>query len=335
MIRQLKIGVVFLLLLEVFLQGCIHEYPHPVAGGSPGGGQDPSIREGYIDLVYAISWEQLIHSVEFSDATKATYGRPYELVIEILKDGKVTEREVEYLSDEAFISGLMHRKISVALDNSDYQIGVWIHKMDENGELPFNAESLDNIRLTNFSSTDADALMCAYASDYLYPEELNSLTQPLVKTLHLKHPGARFEIVATDVLQFIDNNKPALNQGDKFNVDIAVIGGAGSSFNVYSGRPLPISDTFHFKGRMRLPFADYQELKIAEGFVFCDNEEEIAAKLSVTNSALLTVSATGLFHFPVKRGFITTVRGNFLTNPINGVFRIDHIWEEEEIIIEI
>ena len=85
---------------------------------------------------------------------------------------------------------------------------------------------------------------------------------------------------------------------------------------------------------MRLPFAEYDELKIAEGFLFCDNDSETSIQLSVLNSALVTVSRTEYFTFPIKRGYITTVRGDFLTHSLNGIFTVDHIWGGE-IIIEI
>ena len=105
-------------------------------------------------------------------------------------------------------------------------------------------------------------------------------------------------------------------------------------YDVYAGWMVYKGASIDLTGWMRLPFAEYTELKIAEGFLFCREQDTVNVKLSVLNSAMVTVSQTDYFSFPIRRGYITVVTGNFLTHPIDGIFSIDNIWDED-IVIEI
>ena len=332
-----KRGYIYFVLLLVMLmsQGCIHEYPHPVKGSSSDKGEDPTVTDAYIEVVYDLSWQNIMHQIEFSTKAGQRSERPHRFVIEVIdEDGKVVQ-ETETLSQNEFAAGKMSHKLKEPLSPGFYRISVWYDLENEDNEYQFKAESLSEISLNAFITTDAESYQCAYASGELDLREYRDADEGyVVKQLALNHAGARFELIATDIQQFILNNKAALNQGDTFTANVSITGGVGETFNSYSGSIYMKSNTLDLSGRMRLPFAEYEELKIAEGFVFSEVENEMTLRLTVINSALQPVCQTEYFTIPVKRGYITTVRGDFLTNSINGVFSIDNIWEGE-IVVEI
>lgn len=318
-------------LLMIMLGGCIHEYPVPV--NSPSKGNDPSLWDAFIDVDFEISWQSMLHRVDFT--RRAREERRHHFIIEISGQEGLVCCDQELLSDDEFAAGTLHHKISSPLGKKKYDIAVWYELQDENGNYSFLTDDLGNVRLTNTDTTDAEVLQSGYASDTLDLGEIDSSADTFYyKRLDLKCAGARFEIIATDVNQFISEQKEALLQGDWFKVSLE-LGQEGSRyFNVYRGQTVATDSFLELSGRMRLPYSDYEELKIAEGFLFCDSETEVEMQLSVVNSALVTVSRTDYFTFPIKRGYITTVRGDFLTHPLGGVFNIDNIWGGE-IVIEI
>lgn len=289
----------------------------------------------YLEVSFDISWQNILHKVEFS--TKASHVERHRFIIEVAKENQIISRETKLITEDEFATGLLRYRLQKPLEATNYTISVWYDKLDDEGNPVFIVDDLNTVELNNFSTTDADALRCAFVCEELDLREYASSkdNKNMVKELTLNHPGARFEIIATDVQEFITLQKAALNQGDKFNVRLEFVSSYHNLFNVNQGKPVQNNQTLILSGWMRLPFDNYTELKIAEGFLFCKEEDVVNTVLSViNNNSLITVSETDEFSFPVKRGHITTISGNFLTHQVDGIFNIDNIWDED-IIIEI
>ena len=308
-------------------QGCIHEYPKITPIGP---GENPSTVQGFIELNYDLKWDHLLRTIDFNTKTSTASG--HRFIVEVRKEGEVVVHDTEYIDDTEFSTGKFRRKLSVPLEPKEYTIAAWYDRNNTTDEPYFNAEDLSNVVINNTSTIDTLAFQCGYASSLLDLREFadEKSTVVAVKELDMHIPGARVRIVATDVQDFITQQKEALNQGDKFTMHMDFSSGAYDSFNIFNNNVFQSEKPLSLSGWMRLPFADYTELTIGEGFLFCRNEEDEAhMKLSITNSALVTVSKTEVFSFPVKKGYITVVKVDFLTHPLEGIFSVDHIWEGE------
>lgn len=325
--RKQILHLTLLLTSACFLQGCIHEYP--LEGASGGKGEDPTAVEGYIQLNYDLNYEDLLHNIDFS--TKAPSSGTHRFIVEIRNGSETIVHDVAYTDDTEFSTGTFRRKLSSTLKTGRYEISAWYDRVDSDGEPYFKADRLDHIEQNSFSTTDTLAFQCAFATDILDLREYagGSKTVQVTKELEMKIPGARFQLVATDVQTFIAQQKEALNQGDKFTVWLDLANRDRSDFNAFSGSPLLSDKKPDYSGWMRLPFAEYDELTIAQGFIFCNEEDNAIMTLSVKNSALFTVSKTNQFTFPVKRGYNTIVKGDFLTRPVDGILNVDNIWAGE------
>ena len=320
-----------------FLQGCIHDYPKPVRG--PGGkGEDPTKLWAQIEVSFDLKWESMIHQADISTKTKGRDEEPHRFVIEVInRDGKVVCQDTKFITSNEFSFGKISHKLTANLEADKYRVAVWYDMQDEEGEYPFDAENLNEVKLSNFSTRDAEVLQCGFASDFLdlTDVEFSDKEITVAKELELQHPGARFEIVATDIQQFIAGHHEAMMKGDSYTVHLCFTSGTPVGYNLHSGNLyFGIEKNLELSGIMRLPFADYDELKIAEGFLFCNEERDVTLNLGVKNSALVTISKTELFSFPIKPGYITIIRGDFLSSPIEGIFSVDNIWEDE-IVMEI
>ena len=314
------------LILAVLTQSCIHEYPGPVK--STGNiGENPAEKTAFIEVTYDLDWENMLHNVMFEGrAENSARGGKHRIIIEVADRDRVVSRSTFYLSEEEFSDGTHTFKLPEPLGASRYVVSAWYDTRDDDGEHAFEAEDLTSVGIVKGITTDAGKYQCGFASEVL---DLTESNEEVRHRLQLRHPGARFEIVAKDVQEFITMQKEALNQGDKFTINVKLLSEGHDMFDAYAGNKKFSGAGLSFSGRMRLPFDDYEELKIAEGFLFCQEEEMVRVQLSITNQSLVTVASTEAFEFPVKRGSVTIVSGNFLTSRMEGFFNVDTVWEGE------
>lgn len=314
-------------MMGVSLQACIHEYPAPMGGVFPGVGEDPTKVNVAVEVNLDLEWGELISYQEFSSKAQVSYSP--RLVVEVSENGKMICHDVEYLSTEQFSHARFRHRLSKSLAPKRYQIAAWLDVSDEDGSYSFGAERLERVELMNFSSFDGRLFDCAYASEILDLSEFagGEKTGYREQSLEMTYPGAKVRIVATDVQQFISHQKEALLQGDVYTVHLPMTTGEATAFNLYSATPVYSSRPFEFSGWMRLPFDDYVELQIAEIFLFCVSDRRVSSQLKVTDKSGLTVSLTSSFSFDIRPGYITTLYGDFLTHPVDGIFSVNTVWE--------
>lgn len=322
-----RISVILLVMMTFLMQGCIHEYPVATPGGPHPPGEDPTLVETYVNVNFDINWQELLHKIDFGNTTRSL--GPHHFVIEIQDEDGVEYHEDLDVSEDDFSTGNLHHRVTTLLSKKNYAVAAWYDRTNDSGDYSYTSESLDGISLVNFSTMESEALTCAHASTVLNLSDYDVSQGTVDVELELSHPGARFEIVATDINYFIESRRDALLQGDKFTIEVRFHSGAGTKFNVYSGMVDYRNESPVFSGRLRLPFDEYEELKVAEGYIFCEEESEARLSVAVINSALMPVSETAEFTIPVKRGYITVVSGDFLTSIVNGIFTVDTIWEGE------
>lgn len=323
---QAFIKTVSLIATFALTQSCIHDHPF-------GEGENPSRLNPELEIAFDLHWSQILHQVDLEMAgTKAGEEKRHKFIIETSKNGSVYSRDDVYLSDEEFSMGILHHRFSKAFTSENYDLAVWYEKTIPGIENPFfDTQSLGEVKLLTTTTTHLDSIQCGHASESLDLRTYSNsrASEEIVKQVELAHSGAKFQIVATDIKDFIEENRAYLLQGDKFFVNLLISEDRHSSLNLYNNRVITNIGKLERKGPLWLPFADYTELKIADGFIFTDSEETVTMILTITNSTGMTVSQTEPFSFPVKRGVITTVRGDFLSFPINGFLTVDPVWDGE------
>ena len=70
--------------MALLLSGCIHEYPYPVNIQKPDAGQNPETMEASLEIYYNLSWDNLLHHIDFetkSTATRVRGERPHRFLI--------------------------------------------------------------------------------------------------------------------------------------------------------------------------------------------------------------------------------------------------------------
>ena len=303
------------------LPSCIYDYPYAQ-------GNNPSAVETGIDLSFQLSWDNFNHHIDFS--TRARNVKPHRFIFEASTNGEVVCRDEEWLTDEDFSKGSLRHRFSKPLSTKVYDIVVWYEGSMINGNeeaIIFNSENLSAVFVTSLTTHNSSEKRCGYANAHVdFSAHAGNLHASEIIEMELLHGGSRFELIASDIQEFISNQKDALLLGDSFCVQIVTY---NNSLNLYSGK-ISFSDiSVEYFGDLILPFYDFEELKIAEGFIFCSQEDTMSLSLNIYNSDKLVVARTPAFSFPVKRGYITKVRGDFLSFPIDGSLSVNQIWEGE------
>ena len=314
--------ITFMLLAILMLQGCIHDYPHD-------GGIDPTMVELRVDLSLNLSWQQFAEAAVFD--TRARNEGSHRIVTEIMRKGEVIGRSETYLSDEEFELGKATIPLSFRLHALEYQLAVWYDRNPGNQEeAAYHSDRLSSIEQKNFPLEWTPSLSCGYASCIIDLTPLRGKWGArITKELDLLHSGARFELVTTDFQEFIENQRVALLQGETYSLTISVHSAVADSFDAYSGNSLALKEEKESIKTLTLPFTQSDMVTIADGFLFCEEDDNASMKLIVHNSARAIVVQTPWFRFPVKRGSITRVYGDFLSNFFKGSISIDNIWEGE------
>lgn len=314
-------------LLILFLQSCIHEYPYAL-------GENPQVAETQIEISFNLYWQRLLHVIEFDTRDREIQGS-HKFVIEILKDGESYSRDIKYLNDDEFSLGTLVHEISLPWGLYNYDVAVWYEKITDAETQYFNLNDFSEVSFSTPPPLHQEARQCAYATGKLVmPGSCPEPGEKLVKKIDLKLAGARFEIISTDVQKFIGDQHTSLAQGDTFSLNLNLHNNSSYSFDIYREKVKYLSDPIILSGDLFFPFSADEEMTIAQGFLFCEEEDEITMSLNVYNSARVLVTQTKEFTFPARRGYITTLRGDFLTNYLDGIFSINNIWEGE-IVIEI
>ena len=322
-IKDCKISIVCIL-LALILQGCIHEYPHET-------GKNPQLINAKINISFNLYWERLLHILDIK--TRDRSDTQHKFIIEISKDGITYCREIAYLNDDEFSLGSFRYDIALPLGPYEYDIVVWYEKIPEGKDSNFLLEDLRTVKILGNTQTHESPSQCAFAKDKInLRQNYESSDTEIIKELQLQLAGARFELITKDIQKFISDQKASLNQGDTYTVNLSFHNNSSYSFNLYEEKVDYLQNKLEFIGDLFFPFGEYEEMTIAEGFIFCEKEDNILMTLSVYNSALMLVTQTEEFSFPVKRGYITTIEGDFLTHYLEGFLSINNIWEGEYII---
>ena len=309
------------------MTSCIHDHPE-------NGGNDPTMVELGIELTLELKWNQRATNLDLNTRARGDYR--HRVVIEISRGGKEICRETVLLTPDEFALGELKHKLSVKLHALEYEMAIWSDFVDTDGkETAYNANHLKDISQIDPGILWDSDLGCGYCSSTLdlraYRDQWNT---KVVKEMELGHAGARFQLVSTDIKEFVDAQQHALLNGETYTLTITYSTGTGESFNAYTGIPERADQKREITGILDIPFRVYDELELADCYLFTNDEENVTMNLTVHNSARMIIVKTQDFRFTVRRGTITRVKGDFLSDYFTNFITVDNIWAGE-ILIEI
>lgn len=304
---------------------CVREFPEVNPDGTVG--VDPTLVSVDLELALGLSLEPLValnHSRSVGEAVM-------RFVVEFTRDGKVVERVVTFADAASVSTGKVRLPLSVKLHALEYKVAVWGDYVTAHGHEPicFDAYDFHSVAcMMPYSGSNNDRQsLCGVTSLDLRPwrDKWNaSVTAPV----ELIRPQAKYRIIATDVDElFSRSEKARAGRGGytmKFRYEIMPW-----SYDVWSGAVDGYESDVEFTLPIELSSASDGMVQIGFDWLFADdNVNEVVLTLTLYDDNLIPVSHVAGIVVPLKRGRLTTVYGDFLTNEVGGAISIDTEWGE-------
>ena len=334
--QKYAIGFITFMLATV-LAACVHDYPAMTPDGEEG--IDPTLVEVSTEVTLDLELLplEIITNKAHRGITKARAGEQTDyrrrFIIEAWREGKPESRQVTVMEDaeEENGDGKISLPIRLKLHALDYTLAVWTDyvKAGTTDDLYYDTKDLQYIACTDPYTGSTPYRDCLYGTTALdlrqYRDEWNTKVQVKVE---LVRPLAKYELIATDVKDFLRKTKKQRTDGEAFTITFSYGFYLPTVFNVLSGKPADSRTGIAYTTPLTVPMDGQEECTIGTDFVFVNGEESfVKLSMEIQDGDGNVISRTTGLEVPYRRGHLTTVRARFLTNEMQGGVDIDDEFE--------
>ena len=217
--------------------------------------------------------------------------------------------------------------VNLRLHALEYTLAVWTDYVAAGTEadLYYNTEDLQQVSCTEPYTGNTPYRDCLYGTAPLdlrpYRDEWNAKVQVQVDMVR---PLAQYEIIATDVKDFLRKMKKERGTAEGYSVTFSYGFYVPLGFNVLTGKPANSQAGVSFTTPLTLPADGSEECTIGTDYIFVNGTESfVVLTMEVKDPAGEVLARTAGLEVPYRRGHLTTVRGAFLTNEMKGGVDID------------
>ena len=317
------------LVLTIVLAGCVHDYPSMTEDGEEG--IDPTLVEVNTEVTLdleLVPLEIITQKNARSGTTKARAGKQTDyrrrFIIEAWREGKPTARQVTVMetAEEENGDGKISLPIHLRLHAVEYTLAVWTDyvKAGTTDDLYYDTKDLQYVACRDPYTGSTDYRDCLYGTAALdlrqYRDAWNAKVQVKVE---LVRPLAKYELIATDVKDFLRKTKKQRTDGEAFTITFSYGFYLPTVFNVLSGKPADSRTGIAYTTPLTVPTDGQEECTIGTDFVFVNGEESfVKLSMEIQDGDGNVISRTTGLEVPYRRGHLTTVRARFLTNEMQG-----------------
>lgn len=327
------------LVLTIALAGCVHDYPGMTEDGEEG--IDPTLVEVNTEVTLdleLVPLEIITQKNARSGTTKAAgeqtdYRRRF--IIEAWREGKPESRQVTVVDDaeEEDGNGKITLPIRLKLHAVEYTLAVWTDYVaaGTDTDLYYDTKDLQYVACTAPYTGSTPYRDCLYGTTALdlrqYREEWNAKVQIKVDMVR---PLAKYELIATDVAEFLERTAQQRAQGESYTVTFSYSFYIPAVFDVLAGKPCESWPEISFTLPLALPEEGETLHTVGSDFIFANGGESSALlAMEIRDSRGNRVSRVSGIDVPYRRGHLTTLKGAFLTSEMKGGVEIDTEWDGE------
>lgn len=244
-------------------------------------------------------------------------------------EGKEVMRKEEVLSRTEYADGIMKMSFPRPAAPLPYTLSLWFDTSSAAGQGDcFDNSSLSGIRpMDSYQSTEVP--FCGFATQSLDLREWSGAGNvKLTLPVQLENPLASFRLETSDVETFVRYFSDKIEKGEKYIVSVRYEHSFPGEFDAVNGVPSGFVENREFNRNMPVLFSKRQE--IFSGWVFAGaGDTEISLTLTVFSSALTVVSRLSGIRIPLRRGMVTTLVGDLITNILTNSMDVDSVWDGE------
>lgn len=317
------------LVLTIVLAGCVHDYPSMTEDGEEG--IDPTLVEVNTEVTLdleLVPLEIITQKNARSGTTKARAGKQTDyrrrFIIEAWREGKPTARQVTVMdiAEEENGDGKITLPIHLKLHAVEYTLAVWTDYVaaGTDTDLYYDTKDLQYVACRDPYTGSTDYRDCLYGTTPLdlrqYRDAWNAKVQAKVDMVR---PLAKYELIATDVKDFLHKTKKQRTDGEAFTITFSYGFYLPTVFNVLSGKPADSRTGIAYTTPLTVPTDGQEECTIGTDFVFVNGTESfVSLSMEIQDGGGNVISRTTGLEVPYRRGHLTTVRARFLTNEMQG-----------------
>lgn len=323
------------LVLTIVLAGCVHDYPSMTEDGEEG--VDPTLVEVNTEVTLnleLVPLEIITQKNARSGTTKAATDYRRRFVIEAWRGGKPESRQVTVMEDaEEDGDGKITLPIRLKLHAVEYTLAVWTDyvKAGTDTDLYYDTKNLQRVACTAPYTGSTPYRDCLYGTTALdlrqYRDEWNAKVQIKVDMVR---PLAKYELIATDVAEFLERTAQQRAQGESYTVTFSYSFYIPAVFDVLAGKPCESWPEISFTLPLVLPEEGETLHTVGSDFIFANGgEASVLLTMEIRDSRGNRVSRVSGIEVPYRRGHLTTLKGAFLTSEMKGGVEIDTEWDGE------
>ncbi len=228
----------------------------------------------------------------------------------------------EFIFTKDIAEGYDH-EVTLDVLPGNYNVMVWSDLVKTSGDTHFhNADNFAEIMLQgdHKGNTDYRDAFCGKSSIPLYANNGSQMNETI--NISMKRPLAKFEIIANDLLEFIEMKGSDLNL---YKAKIQYIGFMPNTYSLFADRPVASITGEMFESSLK-KLTD-TEVTMGFDYVFVsDNGTTVTVRIGIYDNKDQLISLSNPITIPVKPDHHTLLKGKFLMlNSSNGV-DIDPNW---------
>lgn len=335
------IRFIALAVVAILLAGCVHDFPTMTKDGEEG--IDPTLVEVNTEVTMDLELVPLEiitdpnrsgdRKAETGTKAAADYRRRF--IIEAWRDGKPESRQVTVMDDAEGEDGdeKITLPIHLKLHALDYTLAVWSDYVaaGTDTDLYYDTDNLQQVACTDPYAGSTPYRDCLYGTAALdlrqYRDEWNAKVQVKVDMVR---PLAKYELIATDVAEFLGRTAQQRAQGESYTVTFSYSFYIPAVFDVLAGKPCESWPEISFTLPLALPEEGETFHTVGTDFIFANGgEASVLLTMEIRDSRGNRMSRVSGIDVPYRRGHLTTLKGAFLTSEMKGGVEIDTEWDGE------
>lgn len=321
-----------LLALPLLMAACtLHEEPELTADGELG--VDPTEVGVEVNLTLDLNLPEQGNEENSSARVSANTDYLHRFIVEAYFNRQPVARQVfvENITDRTHLS----LPVSMKLHARSYQLVVWkdyVSAETPEEDLHYNTQSLVPVipnRASHTGNTEYKDVFVGTTSLDLtaYADQWGAVVE---QDVTLQRPVARYELIATDVADFLQRVADGEVNGETFTARIKYSGYLPVGYNALDNVPKHSLMYMQYNTSFELPEEGTDELRVGFDYVFVSNEgsASVPMEIEIVNEENVTV-ANSVLNVPLERGKNTVWTGEFLTGDDQGGQGGDEPGEDE------
>ena len=316
----------------VYLTSCdVHEWP-----------ELPEKVSIHVRLYYETDMTIWNHLHDGTKVIEQGYGETYDNQLKvgkiryIIRTYPVSEKQrslKEHIQEFVFTKDLAEgydHEVTLDVLPGNYNVMVWSDLVKTSSDTHFhNADNFAEIMLQgdHKGNTDHRDAFCGKSCLSLYANNGSQMNEKI--NISMKRPLAKFEIIANDLLEFIEMKGSDLNL---YKAKIQYIGFMPNTYSLFADRPVA-SITGEMLESSLTKLTD-TEVSMGFDYVFVsDNGTTVTVRIGIYDIKDQLISLSAPITIPVKPNHHTLLKGKFLMQDSSNGVDIDPNWGGDHNII--